>query len=160
MRAAERTFQLLLQVTGRAGRVGGTSLALLQTFAPEHPVIAAIVSGDREAFYASEIAARRAAGLPPFGRLAGIVISGPDRASTQAYAAAFRRIAPETQTFRVFGPAEAPLAIVRGRHRMRILVHAPRNADLQGWLRAWLQAAPAPRGGVRVQVDIDPQNFL
>jgi primosomal protein N' (replication factor Y) len=160
MRAAERTFQLLSQVTGRAGRAGGASRALVQTFAPENPVIRAIVSGDREAFYASEIAARREAGLPPFGRLAGIVVSGPDRASTLAYAYLFRRAEPRADKISVLGPAEAPLAVVRGRHRFRLLIHAPRSADIQAYLQAWLNAAPAPRGGVRVQVDIDPQSFL
>lgn len=160
MRAAERTFQLLSQVTGRAGRAGGASRALVQTFAPENPVIRAIVAGDSEAFYRSEIAARREAGLPPFGRLAGIVISGPDRASAQGYANAFRRAEPRAERITVLGPAEAPLAVVRGRHRFRLLVHAPRNADIQAWLQTWLDAAPTPRGGVRVQVDIDPQSFL
>jgi primosomal protein N' (replication factor Y) (superfamily II helicase) len=160
MRAAERTFQLLSQVTGRAGRSGGASRALVQTFAPDHPVIAAIVSGDREAFYAREIEARRAAGLPPFGRLVGIVVSGPDRASTLAYAQAFRRTAPASDAIHVLGPAEAPLAVVRGRHRFRLLLHAPRSADVQGYLRAWLSAAPGQRAGLRVQVDIDPQSFL
>jgi len=160
LRAAERTFQLLSQVTGRAGRSGGASRALLQTFAPDHPVMRAIVAGDREAFYTREIAERRSAGLPPFGRLAGIVISGPDRASAQSYAATFRRAAPVSPDIDVFGPAEAPLAVIRGRHRFRLLVQAPRAADLQGWLRAWLAAAPAQRGGIRVQIDIDPQGFL
>jgi primosomal protein N' (replication factor Y) len=160
MRAAERTFQLLSQVTGRAGRAGGESRALVQTFAPEHPVIAAIVSGDREAFYAKEIEARRAAGLPPFGRLAAIVVQGPDRASGQGYAGALARAAPANDALFVLGPAEAPLAVVRGRHRFRLLVQAERSADLQGYLRGWLAAAPPPRGGVRVQVDIDPQSFL
>ncbi len=160
MRAAERTFQLLSQVTGRAGRAGGASRALLQTFAPEHPVIRAIVSGDREAFYAREIEARRSAGLPPFGRLAAIVVSGIDGASAQGYANAFRRAAPPALAIQVLGPAEAPLAVVRGRHRFRLLVQAPRSADLQAWLRLWLEAAPPQRGGVRVQVDVDPQSFL
>jgi primosomal protein N' (replication factor Y) len=160
MRASERTFQLLSQVTGRAGRSGGSSRALVQTYAPDHPVIRAIVSGDREAFYRNEIAARREAGLPPFGRLAGIVVSGPDRAATQAYAAAFRRAEPRSARIAVLGPAEAPLAVVRGRHRFRLLVHAPRNADIQAFLRDWLDAAPPPRHGVRVQVDIDPQSFM
>lgn len=160
MRAAERTFQLLSQVTGRAGRMGGASRALVQTYAPEHPVIRAIVSGDREAFYASEIEARRAAGLPPFGRLAGIVISGVDRGATQAYAAAFRRADPRAEAIHVLGPAEAPLAVIRGRHRFRLLVHAPRNTDIQAYLRDWLAAAPTPRGNIRVQIDIDPQSFL
>ncbi|MEP5515041.1 MAG: primosomal protein N', partial [Bauldia litoralis] len=160
MRAAERTFQLLSQVTGRAGRAGGASRALLQTYAPEHPVIRAIVSGDREAFYKSEIAARRAAGLPPFGRLVGIVISGIDRGETQGYAGAFRRAEPQAESIQVLGPAEAPLAVIRGRHRFRLLVQAPRNTDIQTFLRDWLAAAPRPRGNLRVQIDIDPQSFM
>jgi primosomal protein N' (replication factor Y) len=160
LRAAERTFQLLSQVTGRAGRAGGASRALLQTFAPEHPVMRAIVAGDREAFYSREIAERRDAQLPPFGRLAGIVISGPDRPSAQGYAAAFRRAAPERPDIAVLGPAEAPLAVIRGRSRFRLLVQAPRSVDLQSWLRQWLAEAPVPRGSVRVQIDIDPQSFL
>ena len=160
LRAAERTFQLLSQVTGRAGRTGGASRALLQTYAPDHPVIRAIVSGDREAFYEKEIAERRAAGLPPFGRLAAIVVSGLERAETQGYAAAFRRAAPHDPAIGVLGPAEAPLAVVRGRHRYRLLVQAPRAANMQAYIRAWLAAAPRPRASLRVQVDIDPQSFL
>ena len=160
LRAAERTFQLLSQVTGRAGRSGGASRALLQTWAPDHPVIRAIVSGDREAFYAREIAERRAAGLPPFGRLAALVVSGLERSETLAYASALRRTAPRDDQIEVLGPAEAPLAVVRGRHRYRLLVQAPRTADLQGYVRAWLAAAPKPRASLRVQVDIDPQSFL
>ncbi|MBB5753585.1 primosomal protein N' [Prosthecomicrobium pneumaticum] len=159
-RAAERTFQLLAQVTGRAGRAGGESRALVQTYAPEHPVIAAIVAGDREAFYAREIAERRRTQLPPFGRLAGIVVSGDDRASAHGYATALRRAAEEGGPILVLGPSEAPLAVVRGRHRFRLLVQAPRAADLQGYIRAWLARAEPPRGGVRVQVDIDPQSFM
>jgi len=159
-RAAERTFQLLAQVTGRAGRAGGDSQALLQTYAPEHPVIAAIVSGDREAFYAREIEARRSAGLPPFGRLAGLVVSAADRAGAFAYATVLRRASPVDGPAMVLGPSEAPLAVLRGRHRFRLLVRAPRGFDLQDYLRAWLASAPPPRGSVKVQVDIDPQSFL
>jgi primosomal protein N' (replication factor Y) len=160
LRAAERTFQLLSQVTGRAGRAGGASRALLQSWLPEHPVIQAIVSGDREAFYAREIAARRAAGLPPFGRLAAFVISGFERGPTQAFAAAIRRAAPVDASISVLGPAEAPLAVVRGRHRFRLLIHAPRAANVQAYIRAWLAAAPKPHADLRIQVDIDPQSFL
>ena len=160
LRAAERTFQLLSQVTGRAGRMGGASRALLQTYAPDHPVIRAIVSGDREAFYEKEIAERRAAGLPPFGRLGAIVVSGLERAEAQGYAAAFRRAAPQDPAISVLGPAEAPLAVVRGRHRWRLLVQAPRSANMQAYIRKWLEAAPRPRASLRVQVDIDPQSFL
>ena len=133
LRAAERTFQLLTQVTGRAGRAGGASRALVQTFAPEHPVIRAIVSGDREAFYASEIAARREARLPPFGRLAGDRRLGP-RPRLGAGLCRRPSAAPSRATMKisVLGPAEAPLAVVRGRHRFRLLVHAPRSADISG----------------------------
>jgi len=160
LRAAERTFQLLAQVTGRAGRSGAAGAALLQTWTPEHPVIRALVSGDREAFYANEIAARRAARLPPFGRLAAVIVSGPERHETEAFAAALRRNAPRDAAIDMLGPAEAPLAVIRGRYRYRLLVHAPRPADIQGFMRAWLVAAPRHRAALRVQVDIDPQSFM
>jgi len=160
LRAAERTFQLLAQVTGRAGRSGAAGAALLQTWTPEQPVIQALVSGDSETFYANEIAARRAARLPPFGRLAALIVSGPERQDTQAYAAALRRSTPRDDVIDVLGPAEAPLAVVRGRYRYRLLVHAPRAADIQRYIRAWLAAAPRARAGLRVQVDIDPQSFM
>jgi primosomal protein N' (replication factor Y) len=160
LRAAERTFQLLSQVTGRAGRAGGASHAYLQTWAPEHPVIQAIVAGDREAFYAREIAERRAAGLPPFGRLASVIVSAMTRADSFAYATAVRRAAPSDDAVIVLGPAEAPLAVIRGRHRFRLLVQAPRSANLQAYIRAWLAAAPKPRADLKVQVDVDPQSFL
>ncbi|MCW5718298.1 MAG: primosomal protein N' [Bauldia sp.] len=160
LRAAERTFQLLSQVTGRAGRVGGASRAFLQTSAPDHPVIQAIVAGDREAFYLREIEERRIAQLPPFARLAAIIVSGPDRASARGHATALRAAAPPSDTISVFGPAEAPLAVIRGQHRYRMLIHAPRSADVQSYVRQWLAAAPQPRGSVRAQVDIDPQSFM
>ncbi|MEW5420627.1 primosomal protein N' [Amorphus sp. 3PC139-8] len=159
-RAAERTFQLLTQVTGRAGRTGGPGRGMLQTYAPGHPVIQALVSGDSEAFYREEIAVRRNAGLPPFGRLAAIVVSGPDKAETDAYARALARAAPKSGEIQVLGPAEAALAVLRGRHRFRLLVRCPRSVDLQAYLRDWLSAAPAPRGALRRWVDVDPQSFL
>jgi primosomal protein N' (replication factor Y) len=159
-RAAERTFQLLSQVTGRAGRTGKKSLGLLQTYQPDHPVMQAIVSGDAEAFYSREIAERRVAGLPPFGRLAGVVVSAATRAEAEAHARALRRAAPPASGIEVLGPAEAPLALLAGRHRFRLLIHGGRDADMQGFVRAMLAAGPKPRGSVRVQVDIDPQSFL
>jgi len=159
-RAAERTFQLLAQVTGRAGRVGGGGVGLLQTHTPEHPVMQALASGDADAFYAAEIEDRRRAGLPPFGRLAAIIVSGPERAATEAYARAFARAAPPDRAVEVLGPAEAALAVVRGRHRFRLLARSARALDLQAYLRAWLAAAPPPRGAVRRAIDVDPQSFL
>jgi primosomal protein N' (replication factor Y) len=159
-RAAERTFQLLSQVTGRAGRTGKSSVGLLQTYQPDHPVMRALVSGDAEAFYAREIAERERAGLPPFGRLAGIVVSAASRAEAQAHARLLRRAAPAAADIAVLGPAEAPLAVVAGRHRFRLLAHGERASDMQAYLRALLAAAPKPRGTVRVTVDVDPQSFL
>jgi primosomal protein N' (replication factor Y) len=159
-RAAERTFQLLSQVTGRAGRSGRKSLGLLQTYQPDHPVMRAIVSGDAEAFYSREIAERRAAVLPPFGRLAGVIVSAATRAEAESHARALRRAAPPAAGIEVLGPAEAPLALLAGRHRFRLLLHGERGADMQGFVRAMLAAGPKSRGSVRVQVDIDPQSFL
>jgi primosomal protein N' (replication factor Y) len=159
-RAAERTFQLLSQVTGRAGRTGRKSLGLLQTYQPEHPVMQAIVSGDADAFYSREIAERRTAGLPPFGRLAGIIVSAATRAEAESHARALRRAAPQAAGIEVLGPAEAPLALLAGRHRFRLLLHGDRGIDMQGFVRAMLTSGPRARGSVRVQVDIDPQSFL
>ncbi len=159
-RAAERTFQLLSQVTGRAGRTGKKSLGLLQTFQPDHPVMRAIVSGDADAFYEREIAEREKSGLPPFGRLAGIIVSAATRFEAESHARALRRSAPPTADISVLGPAEAPLALLAGRHRFRLLVQGERRSDMQGFVRAMLAAGPGARGSVRVAVDIDPQSFL
>ena len=168
-RAAERTFQLLNQVAGRAGRGEQPGRAFLQTLQKEHPVLRALISGDFERFYREETQARREAGLPPFGRLAALVVSGPERAgdgSARARTGARGGSRVQRKQHRrilnivVLGPAEAPLAVLRGRSRFRLLVKAPRRADLQGFLRQMLAAAPRPRGGVRVAVDVDPQSFL
>ncbi|GHC73833.1 primosomal protein N' [Limoniibacter endophyticus] len=159
-RAAERTFQLLSQVTGRAGRTGKKSVGLLQTYQPEHPVIRSIVSGDRESFYAREIGEREKAMLPPFGRLAGIVVSAETRAEAEGHARQLRRAAPPAPDIAILGPAEAPLAVLAGRHRFRLLVQGEKRSDLQGFIRQLLERAPKERGSLRVHVDIDPQSFL
>jgi primosomal protein N' (replication factor Y) len=163
-RAAERTFQLLHQVIGRAGRDAGVGRGFLQTYQPEHPVLRALIAQDREAFYAAEIAVREKTGYPPFGRLASIVVSGPDKHAATAYARDLARAAPlnenATQGVRVLGPAEAPLALVRGRHRLRLLIKAPRNYDLSAYLRRWLAKAPQRHGSIKLEIDVDPQSFL
>jgi primosomal protein N' (replication factor Y) (superfamily II helicase) len=120
----------------------------------------AIVSGDAEAFYAREIEERERSLLPPFGRLAALIISADNRADAENHARALRRAAPSSADISVLGPAEAPLALVRGRHRFRLLVHGTKRADIQAFIRALLAASPKERGSIRVQVDIDPQSFL
>ena len=159
-RAAERTFQLLHQVVGRAGREEGHGLGFLQTHQPEHPVMKALISGDREAFYSSEIALREKTGYPPFGRLASLVITANERHAAESYGRTLASAAPKHEQVRVLGPAEAPIAVVRGRHRFRVLVKSPRGFDLSAYLRQWLAAAPRPRGNVRLEVDVDPQSFF
>jgi primosomal protein N' (replication factor Y) len=161
LRAAERTFQIVRQVAGRAGRGGQAGTALIQTHQPDHPVIRAILSGQDEAFWAAEAAARQAAGMPPFGRLAGIVLSSPDvQAVFDTGAELARRDEPlRAIGAQVFGPAPAPVARVRGRHRVRLLVRAARGAALQPALAAWLAQVRVP-ASVRLTVDVDPQSFL
>jgi primosomal protein N' (replication factor Y) len=158
-RAAERTFQLLHQVAGRAGRETGRGRGYLQTHQPQHPVMRAIVAGDRDAFYATEIEARERASYPPFGRLASLIISGPDRPSAEGFARRLAGAAPG-EAVRVLGPAEAPIAVIRGRHRFRLLAKAARSFDLSGYLRGWLARAPKAEAGVRLEVDVDPMSFL
>jgi primosomal protein N' (replication factor Y) (superfamily II helicase) len=159
-RASERTFQLLHQVSGRAGRESGRGYAFLQTHQPDHPVMRALIACDREAFYASEIEARERSHYPPFGRLASLVVSGPDRPSTEGFARRLCVAAPHNETLRILGPAEAPIAVVRGRHRFRVLIKAPRSYDLSAYLRDWLAQAPKPATGIKLEVDIDPMSFL
>ena len=120
----------------------------------------AIVSGDAETFYQREIAEREKAGLPPFGRLAGIIVSAATRAEAESHARALRRAAPASSDIQILGPAEAPLALIAGRHRFRLLVHGERRSDMQTYIKALLSAGPKIRGSVRVAVDIDPQSFL
>ncbi len=159
-RAAERTFQLLHQVIGRAGREAGQGHGYLQTHQPEHPVMRALISGDREAFYSSEIELRERTGYPPFGRLASLIISGGDKHAAESHARKLASTAPREDEVRVLGPAEAPLAVVRGRYRFRILVKSPRAFDLSSYLRDWLAAAPKVKGNIKLEVDVDPQSFL
>jgi primosomal protein N' (replication factor Y) len=159
-RAAERTFQLLHQVTGRAGRALTLGHGFVQTYMPEHPVMQAIISGDREAFLAREIRQRQAALLPPYGRLAALIVSARDKDLCERFARDIARRAPPSERIEILGPAEAPLAIIRGRYRWRILLKAPRELDVQAYLRAWLASLPKPPADLRLTVDIDPYNFL
>jgi len=206
-RAAERTFQLLTQVTGRAGRGETPGRGLLQTFQPKHPVIAALLSGDEKRFYAAEIAAREAAMMPPFGRLASLLVSARQKEASEGYARLLARVghellsakvtpsglplrgghkageaiqkksldrrvadaprddgvphfsAPDFSSITLLGPAEAPLAYLRGKFRFRLIVKAPRNAPMHAFIRALREKTGAPKGGARLDVDIDPMSF-
>ena len=159
LRAAERTFQQIRQVSGRAGRGEKPGHVYIQTHSPGAQVMQALITGDADAFYAAETEARRDAGAPPFGRYAAIVVSSEDQRAAHEAARTIGRAAPVVDGMAVYGPAPAPLAMLRGRHRYRLLVHARRALDVQGVIRDWLgqQTWPAK---VRITIDIDPYNFL
>ncbi len=159
LRAAERTYQLLGQVAWRAGRAEHPGVALLQTFDPDHPVIRALAGDDRDGFLAAEIAARRGHAMPPFGRLAALIVSGRDEVAVDAAGRALARTAPRGEGIEVLGPAPAPLALLRGRHRLRLLLKAPKDVHVQPVLRRWLRQVRTG-GGVRIQVDVDPYSFM
>jgi primosomal protein N' (replication factor Y) len=159
LRAAERTYQLMHQVAGRAGRAEHPGLVLLQTLEPDHPVMQALASGDRDRFMKTEAAHRRRAGMPPFGRLAALILSAPDAGLVDRICADLARNAPRGEGIQTLGPAPAPLAVLRGRHRRRFLLKTRRDIAPQGLVRKWLEGLrlPAP---VRLQIDIDPYSFL
>jgi primosomal protein N' (replication factor Y) len=148
------------QVAGRAGRAERPGEAWLQTHQPEHPVICAILGGDEEAFWRAEAAERRAAGVPPYGRMAGIILSSPDVAQVFDFGAELaRRDGPLRRIgAQVYGPAPAPIARVRGRHRVRLLIKAEKTAPLQAAIAEWI-AQLKPPTNLRLVVDIDPQSF-
>ncbi len=159
LRAAERTYQLLHQVAGRAGRDAKPGRVLLQTYNPAHPVITALAEGARDRFIAEEAAQRRAGGWPPFGRLAALILSGPDEDAVDAFARHLARAAPRYDQVRVLGPAPAPLARLRGRYRRRFLLKTPRDVSIQRLLLEWL-AKVRPPNAIRIQIDVDPYSFL
>ncbi len=159
LRAAERTFQQIAQAAGRAGRGEKPGEVFIQTRNPNHPVIAALVAGDRDAFYDAETEQRKSAGAPPFGRFAAIIISSEDEREAIEAARAVGGAAPQAEGMFVYGPAPAPLAMLRGRYRQRLLVHAQRTVEMQAIIRQWLGELQFPRG-VRVGVDVDPYSFL
>ncbi|MFE8582825.1 primosomal protein N' [Sphingomonas sp. NCPPB 2930] len=159
LRAAERTFQQIRQVSGRAGRGAKPGHVFIQTHSPKAQVMQALVTGDAEAFYAAETEARRDADAPPFGRYAAIIISSEDQGAAQSTAAMIARAAPKVEGMHVFGPAPAPLAMLRGRHRFRLLVHARRALAVQDVIREWLGGVEWSTK-VRVAVDVDPYSFL
>ena len=159
LRAAERTFQMLYQVAGRAGREDRPGRALIQTYQPEHAVMQALVSGDRDRFVSAELADRELAGMPPYGRLASLIVSGPDPAAVDNVCTAIARRAPHQDGVTVLGPSVAPMALLRGRHRRRFLLKTKRDIAVQPLLQTWLAQIGLPNS-VRLQVDVDPYSFL
>ncbi len=159
LRAAERTVQLLHQVAGRAGRAEAPGRVFLQTFSPEHPVMQALVANDLKRFYASEAEARRPGHWPPYGRLAALIVSADSAEAADIAARDLGRVAPYGEGILVLGPAPAPLAILRGRHRRRLLLKTRRDIAVQPLLRGWLGKVQ-PGRGVRIDVDVDPVSFL
>ncbi len=166
LRAAERTYQMLNQVAGRAGREQKRGRVLLQSWMPDHRIMQAMASdsGGRDEFLSVELAEREAAHMPPFSRLAGIIISGRDERQVMDTAKALGRTAPQGMTeeghrIQTLGPAPAPLARLRGKHRHRLLIRADKEINIQKTLAAWVGAVKVP-SNVRVYIDIDPQSFL
>jgi primosomal protein N' (replication factor Y) len=158
-RAGERTWALLAQVAGRAGRGEHPGRAFVQTYAPEHPLMQALKSGDRDRYYGQEKVIRESAGLPPYGRLAALIVSDENAASAERFAKQLAGLAPAAADVQVLGPAPAPIAVIRGRHRWRLLAKAGRNVDIQAYLRLWL-ADVKPKGSLALQLDVDPYHFL
>lgn len=159
LRAAERTYQLLHQVAGRAGRAEKPGHVLLQSYQPENPVMTALLEGGRDAFFAAEIAMRERSKMPPFGRLAGLIVTGKHEAALDGFCRDLARAAPRFEDVSVLGPAPAPIAMIRGRHRRRFLVKAPRKTDIQKLVTDWLSRVKIP-SSVRLKVDIDPYSFF
>jgi primosomal protein N' (replication factor Y) len=159
LRAAERTYQLLSQVAGRAGRAEHPGRVLLQTYQTEAKVLQALAKGDADGFARAEAEDRRAGGWPPYGRLAALIVSGTDSAMVEKVAQQLARVAPRDPSIELLGPAPAPLALLRGRHRRRLLLKAPKQTNLQAYIRHWLGQLKLPYQ-VKVQVDIDPYSFL
>jgi primosomal protein N' (replication factor Y) len=159
LRAGERSFQMLAQVAGRAGREDRPGLAMLQTLDADNVVMQALLSGDRDSFLKSESEARRLAAMPPYSRLAALVISANDEAQLHKAMRVLESVRPHFNGVGIFGPNMAPLAFLRGRYRARALVQSEKNIDIQAVINGWIAAASLP-SGVRLQIDIDPYNFL
>ena len=158
-RTRERTFQLLHQVSGRAGRADRPGRVLIQTTDPNHAVLKALASGNRDAFYAAEWGRREMAGLPPFGRMAALIISGRKEQQVHEAGEQLAATAPNAKGVQVWGPAPAPLSMIRGQTRLRLAVHTDRTVNIQAYLRTWLEGVKLP-SSVFLTVDVDPQSFL
>jgi len=159
LRAGERTYQTLVQVAGRAGRADKPGRALIQTHMPDHEALAALAAGDREGFISAELGMREILGLPPFGKLAAIIISAPDAVKANDFARKVLNSAPRAEGIEILGPSEAPIAILRGRHRRRLLIKAEPDVNLSAYMRSWKSRVRTPHK-IKFAIDIDPQGFM
>ncbi len=159
LRAGERTYQTLVQVAGRAGRADKPGRALIQTHQPEHEALQALAAGDREGFIKAELDMRKILGLPPFGRLAAIIISAPNAILADEFARKVLQAHPSTDGIEILGPAEPPITILRGRHRRRFLIRAKQNKNLSAFMQSWRNRIKIPPK-TKMQIDIDPQGFM
>ena len=159
LRAGERTYQLLSQVAGRAGRADRPGRALIQTYQPDEPAMQTLAAGDRDAFLAIERENREMRTMPPYGRMAALVLSAPSAESVDEFAREIAANAPHGESIEVYGPALAPLSVIRGRHRRRFLIKAPKSVNLSAYMAEWRRMMKVP-GNARVSVDIDPYSFL
>lgn len=159
LRAGERTFQLLSQVAGRAGRADKPGRALIQTYAPESPAIALLAEGDRDAFNDMELESREMMGFPPFGRLGAVILSAPSSGDADEWAKEFAAHQPNAKGVEVWGPAPAPISVLRGRHRRRFLVRADKDVDISAYLLAWKERVKLP-SSVRATLDVEPYSFM
>jgi len=159
IRSAERTYQILNQVAGRAGRMKQESIVKIITHMPDHPLIQSITNNQKEDFYNTELAIRKIAGMPPFSRLVSIIISSSDKALLLDYVRRLDELKNIPKNIDVFGPIEAPISKLRKKHRMRFLIRSPKNSHIQFYVDRWLKTLKInPK--IRVVVDVDPYNFL
>ena len=159
LRASEKSFQMMTQVSGRAGRAEKKGKVLLQTYNPDHPVMKALIAGDRENFLKREAEYRRKAAVPPFGRFAAIIFSGRNENQVKQTAIDLRNAAPKEKSIRILGPAPAPMTQLKGKYRYRLLIQAPKNINLQDYLRQWL-SLNSPPSAIQMKVDVDPYSFM
>lgn len=159
LRAGERTFQLLSQVAGRAGRGAKKGTVYLQTLYPENAVLQALVANDRNKFLEIEKKSRRILKMPPFGKLAAIIVSGIRQDETENTAVRLGQCAPNSDYITTLGPAPAPIFMLRNKYRYRLLLKTAKNIRIQEVVREWLHKVKVPNQ-VRVEVDIDPYSFM
>lgn len=159
LRASEQTFQLLAQVAGRAGRAEKKGVVYLQTLYPDNLVLKAVLEHNRDTFIELEKGTRRLLGMPPYGKLAALIISSANQQAAETTAYLFGKTAPNTGAIETLGPAPAPMALLRGRYRYRLLLKTAKNVNIQEIVKKWLKMVKV-KSNVRVDVDINPYSFM